>query len=51
MINLLQIYEKLRYIDSQFNTFDSQNAFCESNFIIFLLSLLKIRSDIAAAPV
>lgn len=27
-----QIYEKLRYIDSQFNTFDSQNAFCESFF-------------------
>ena len=29
-----QIYEFLRYIDSQFNTFDSQNAFCESIFLI-----------------
>ena len=29
---MLQIYKFFRNIDSQFNTIDSQNAFCESIF-------------------
>ena len=34
-----QIYEILCYIDSQFNTFDSQNAFCESNSFNFMTKM------------
>ena len=30
--NIFQSYEKNRFIGSQFNTFDLQNAFCKSNF-------------------